>query len=426
MQKKLKISAATSKKSGRTSEPKQGFKQNVKDQATPHERGSRGFEEPRSILKKKGHTTDSSLKQVENKSKLGSSVQPAKVPRDIGAQRSGDDAEIAALEKALGLNKDGVLPKSFAEDGLDLLLDGLDGSPVDNPLPIAKRKQPADEEWLRRKRQKALHPDSSSDRTGEELASGHSSDGDSMHSQSLKEDELISGDEESGSLDSSSERSCSPNPSASKIRENPYRPPVVSLQDQPTPKYIPPSLRAKDPSTAEDLTLLRRQLQGLLNRLSDANLLSILREVENIYRCNPRQLVSTTLLDLLVGLLCDPTSLQDTFIILHAGFIAGLYKIMGTDFGAQAIQQIDNAFVEHYESERKEGGSGRRSANLVSLLAQLYTFQVISSNLIYDFIRLFLDDVTEMSAELVLKIMRSKSQIDLPCFGYDVPSLTPS
>lgn len=331
--------------------------------------------------------------------------------RETRTQLSHDDAEIAALEKALGVNEDGILPKPFIEDGLDFLLNGLNDSPVKNDLPTAKRKQPADEEWLRRKRKKARHPSPSNDHVWEKTGSETSTEGNLIDSDFSEEDDLGPGNDKSGSPGCSNECSRSPEPHALKIRENPYRPPVAISNDQTAPKYIPPSLRAENPSSAENSTRLRRQLQGLLNRLSDANLLSILRDIESIYRRNPRQQVSMTLLDLLIGLLCDPTSLEDTFIILHAGFISALYKVIGTDFGAQAIQKIHNAFFAHYNSERKGESNDRRSANLVSLLAQLYTFQVIGSNIVYDFIRLFLEDVTEISAELVLKIMRSKCDV---------------
>lgn len=350
------------------------------------------------------------MEHKEHKKLSDSSTRPAKAPREPRSQLSTDDAEIAALEQALGVRRDGTLPKPFADDGLDLLLEDLDGSSLTNEQPKAKRKYSDDVEWLHKKRQRATHLSSLAQSTRRADIPRYSSDDDDSSSHGLsEEDELSLDDDGSESFASSNESLTSPQPHAPKARENPFRPPVVSSRDQSTRKYIPPNLRAEDPSTSEDLTRLRRQLQGLLNRLSEANLLSILREIEKVYRCNPRQHVSSVLLDLLIGLLCDPISLQDTFIILHAGFIAAVYKVIGTDFGAQLIQRIDNAFVEFYDPKVEEEGNRRRSANLVSLLAQLYTFQVVSSNLIYDFLRLFLRDITETSAELVLKIMRSKS-----------------
>lgn len=387
-------------------------KGNTEDHGEPQQKVSEQLERPKSILKNKSHRDDPILEHKEHKSLSRLSTRPAKAPREPRSQLSTDDAEIAALEKALGVKGDGALPKSFADDGLDLLLEDLDGSSITNEQPKAKRKHSDDEDWLHKKRQKATHLSSSAQSTREAAIQSHSSDDDdddeSSNDDFPEDSELSLDDDGEVSIASSNESLTSPQPHAPKTRENPYRPPEVSSRDQSTAKYIPPSLRAEKSSTSEDLTRLRRQLQGLLNRLSEANLLSILREVENVYRSNSRQHVSSTLLDLLIGLLCDPTSLQDTFIILHAGFIAAIYKVIGTDFGAQVIQRIDNAFVEFYDIERREESNVRRSANLVSLLAQLYTFQVIGSNLIYDFVRLFLKDVTETNAELILKIMRSK------------------
>jgi nucleolar MIF4G domain-containing protein 1 len=407
-QKKSGNSVSISRFAKRTSAASQTSNNSSRDQVTLHEQRSGRSQRPKPILKNKSHRIIASLGGKEQQLLVDSSHLRPKVPRETRTQLSVDDAEIAALEKALGVKGDGFLPKSFVDDGLDLLLEDLDDSPVRNDPPTGKRKLPGDEKWLQRKRQKALHPDSlthdSWDDVGPRAASG-----DSIKSESLDEDQLMFGHDNSGSLESSSERSLSPEPHASRVRENPYKAPVALCKDQHPQKYVLPFLRAEGSSTSEDLPRLRRQLQGLLNRLSEANILSVLREIEKVYRFTPRQHVSSTLLDLLMGLLCDPTGLQDTFIILHAGFIAALYKVIGTDFGALAVQKIDKEFVEHYSFERKEGSSGRRSANLISLLAQLYNFQVISSHLIYDFIRLFLEDLTETSAELVLKIMRSKS-----------------
>ncbi len=404
-QKKSKNAAQISNVPVKSSAVK-GNRKNSESQEAIHEQGHGRSERPKSILKNKSHATVSCLPRKE-KSLPGSVSLPSKAPRDNRAHLSADDAEIAALEKALGVKGDGVLPKSFVDDGLDLLLEDLEDSPVKSDALRSKRKYPGDEEWLHKKRQKATCPGPSANGAWEGFSSEGSTDG-STNSDSSDEGQLMDGDDESESVDPSTERSSFPKSHALKVKENPYKPPVVFSTDQNPPKYIPPSLRAKDPSDSEDLTRLRRQLQGLINRLSEANLVSILREIESLYRSNPRQHVSSILLDLLIGLLCDKTSLQDTFIILHAGFIAAIYKVIGTDFGAQAIQKIDNAFLEYYESEKEDGSNGRRSANLVSLLAQLYNFQVISCNLIYDFIRLFLEEITETSAELVLKLMRSK------------------
>jgi nucleolar MIF4G domain-containing protein 1 len=107
-----------------------------------------------------------------------------------------------------------------------------------------------------------------------------------------------------------------------------------------------------------------------------------------------------------MGLICERSVLQDTFLVLHAGFIAALYKIMGMDFGAEIVQRV----VETLDAEGDEGRGfeGKEGMNLVSLLAQLYNFHVIGSPLIFDYIRLFLAEITESNTELLLKVIRSK------------------
>ena len=323
-----------------------------------------------------------------------------------------DDDEIAALERKLGVKGRTKLPKAFEEDGLADLMDGLDSAGGHGDTPLGKRRRGDEGDWLERKRQKAMGNvrklnsntfgvDSSVDVSGSEA--DHIGDSDLANEPSLMDmDETTSSSEE---LD---EDSSLPHKSTARVRENPYVAPVTFSRSATPAKYVPPSLRATGESQSEEMFRLRRKVQGLLNRLSEANLISILGDVEKIYRDHPRQHVSSTLLDLLMSLLCDPTSLQDTFIILHAGFIAAIYKVIGIDFGAQAIQRIYEDFVRHYAFEVARDSQGKRPINLMVLLSELYNFQVIGSNLIYDFIRLLLEDLTETNAELLLKLVRSK------------------
>jgi len=337
---------------------------------------------------------------------------PAKISRGVKDRLATDDSEIAALEKKLGIKQSAKLPKSFEDDGLNSLLDGIDDAVGLNEVGPKKRKRTGADDWLERKRAKAqaigeAEEDSGSSELSEGEESNTGSKEDSLDGE--EDDELDRGlkidrEDESDPFDENDEPS--PAKPAKKARENPYVAPVVAAGAPEGRKYILPSSRNKDSTGSEDLSRLRRQIQGLLNRLSEANLVSILGDVERLYRDHPRQHVSTTLLDLLMGLLSDPSTLQDTFIILHAGFIAAVYKISGTDFGAQAVQRIDEEFALHFADTNQES-SGKRLTNLVSLLTELYNFQVISSNLIYDFVRLFLNVLSEINAELLLKVVRN-------------------
>lgn len=366
---------------------------------------------PKSILKKPKPLEE----RPQAKSLSPSPPPPAKISRGVQDKLAADDAEIAALEKALGVKGKKKLPKAFEDDGLDSLLEGIDDAVGLNEGRAGKRKRSEEVEWLERKRQKAqegkLIIEESTSSTFSQDEVGDSGIGNEYEEEEEEEEQPQSqyDTSEDVEFESFGEEDEPPLPAKTtkKTRENPYIAPVASSASRETGSYVPPSLRNRDAAGLEDPSQLRRQIQGLLNRLSEANLVSILADMENIYRENPRQHVTTTLLDLLMGLLSDPTTLQDTFVILHAGFIAAVYKIVGTDFGAQAIQRIDEDFSRNYSLGTDQDMTGKKLTNIISLVAELYNFQVIGSNLIYDLVRLFLDEFSETNTELLLKIIRN-------------------
>ncbi|KAK7180186.1 hypothetical protein DPSP01_012056 [Paraphaeosphaeria sporulosa] len=349
----------------------------------------------------------------------------AKVPRIVKDRLAQDDAEIAALEKKLGLKKRKKKSKGGDDDdALDDIFGDLGdfGSDADDlRLNPTKRKRHQDEEWLAIKRRKALGGSVETAQDEESDLDGLDSDAvDSEGESAIAEDEEGPEDVDDseddaadrngsdfGDLDSEEEEEEEVEPPP-RVRENPYVAPVPA--GAVPAKYIPPALRAPPSSDSEALARLRRQTQGLFNRLSDANMMSIVKDIEKLYQNNPRGYVTTTLIDLLIGMLADPTMLIDTFLILHAGFIAAIYKIVGPDFGAQMLERIVLEFDRHYQPNKD--GIGKHTTNLTSVLAELYCFQVVGCKLIFDYIKLFLDELSEINTELLLRIVRvSGSQL---------------
>lgn len=315
-----------------------------------------------------------------------------------------DDAEISALEKKLGIK--GKKSKALEEDGLDWLADGSD-SDSDHTL---KRKRPDDARWLRDKRMRVAAPDGNLSHDVTNAESGSDEDLEEIE-ESFRDDEVKkeqqtpadeSDDFEGFEIDEDSiESSHQPK----RQRENPYIAPVTGGSDV-AQKYIPPSMRAAASSDEQALAQLRKRAQGLLNRLSEANLVSILKSLEELYDHNARQHVTSTLVDLLVGLVADRSTLNDTFLILHAGFSAAVYKAVGTDFGAQLLEKL----VEQFEHHRSDNTDGKQTLNLTAFLSYLYTFQLVGSAVIFDIIRLVLDELTETNTELLLRIIRTAGQ----------------
>ena len=382
------------------------------DEAPPAKKSkaAKPEQKPKSILKKRKPVEESDESDNDDddidldEDEDEDEPAPRKVSKAVQDQLQEDDAEIAALEKRLGLKKGKKLPQSFQDDGLDDLLGDLgEGGSEDEGK---KRKREADE-WLQSKRRKAQglqaaeseEEDDDDDEDDSDLGSDEEADLLGEDDDEEMDDEAAEDGEDSefGGFDEEEEKP------APKKKENPYVAPVP--QESQPGKYIPPSLRAASNSEDESLTRLRRQAQGQLNKLSEANLISILAEFEKLYREYPRQNVTSTLISLLMGLICERSALQDTFMILHAGFIAALYKVMGMDFGAELVQKI----VQSLDAQGDERGKfeGKEHLNLISLISQLYNFHVIGHALVFDYIRIFVQDITEDNTELLLKIIRS-------------------
>lgn len=328
-----------------------------------------------------------------------------------------EDAEIAELEKKLGIKKRKTLPKSFQEDGLEDLLGELADGDDDSEDTASKKKRKAEaDEWLAQKRRKAMPQpvDESEEEDDDDDLDGLDDILDSESGNELDADEY---DEEDGDSDEGGEDmggDSDGNEAAEqpvRKRENPYVAPVVTTDS--AQKYVPPARRQEVSSDAELLARIRRQTQGLINRLTESNLIAILGDIERLYGEHPRQHVTSILIDLVLVQICEPTSLPDTLLILYAGFSTAVYKVIGPDFGAQLIQHTVERF-DNYNAQaagKAPQDVSKHTSNLITFLAEIYNFQLIGCNLIFDYIRLLLDDLSEVHAELLLRIVRMAGQL---------------
>ncbi|KAL5597047.1 hypothetical protein BROUX41_006286 [Berkeleyomyces rouxiae] len=377
---------------------------------------------------------------LSSKRKSSEPFEGGRSAKVLKQQMAEDDATIRDLEKKLGIKSRKTVPKSFKDDGLEDLFGADFDKSGDEEEQDSKQKAEYDA-WLASKRaattkSKAWTPshkkrsvappeegpedgesdefggfdddeDDGSDSAGdEELEAGLSDDDeddDEEDPYGLDDDDLDFDDfdQDQDSNDGDSEQGESPAP---KVRENPYTAPA---QGRVADKYIPPSLRKAALGTSESATRLQRQLQGYFNRLSESNMLGILKDVEKIYANHARGDANNAMIDALMLQVCNPATLPDTFYVLTAGFAAAVYKVVGESFGSQLVTKVIELFQKEYEVARNmDGQPSKHTSNLLTFMSELYVFQVVGCNMIFDFIRLLLEDITELSTELILRIVR--------------------
>ncbi|RIB13752.1 hypothetical protein C2G38_2144385 [Gigaspora rosea] len=304
-----------------------------------------------------------------------------------------EELEIRRLEKKLGIKSGGKLTKAFAEDGLDDLLEGFEvGSKRSKSSSFLKAS-----------------------------SSVQIKDNDNFETEELEHFDELNEDEENlrvKKLDNVSAKFTK----VDSVPEFLNTPEQHEHVDADT--YLPSQIRDKiatldvsetDKIKSEQQIRLQRQLQGLLNRLSEANIENIIVSIKELYDKNTRHDVISTLTKLVLNMISSKTVLLDQFVILYAAFVAALYKTIGIDFCANFVQALIEEF-EGFHSQFNRAidtkdidcNGGKECINLIVLISELYNFRVVSCVLIYDVIRVFVIDLTDLNVELLLKIVRSK------------------
>lgn len=143
-------------------------------------------------------------------------------------------------------------------------------------------------------------------------------------------------------------------------------PETIPGSEKPAPgmRYVVPHLRNRQggqetEELSEEQIKLQRQLKGLLNRMSEQNISAILDSAEEIYsdhrrhgtsrlfytaceapaHCNTHICaafytdVTSTLTTLVVDGISSHSMHLDSYVVLHAAFVAALHKIIGVEFG---------------------------------------------------------------------------------------------
>jgi nucleolar MIF4G domain-containing protein 1 len=319
-----------------------------------------------------------------------------------------ENARIAALEKKLGVQGRKSAPKSFQDDGLEDLF-GIGLGDEDETLEGDKRAKTREyEEFLAQKRGLAGRRVEDDEVDDDEMSlleddadefGGFPDGGD----EEIEEDEDGNGgtrDLEGDGAFEVSEGEDDDEPPRPK-RENPY----VAPEEGRAAAYVPPQRRhlAGRAGSAK----VRKEVKGLVNRLNAANLGGILKDTEKLYHSHSRGEVSEAIIAAILDQANNPTASTDTFFIDTAGFVAGVYRIAGESFASMTVTRLVQEFKSEYEEAKATPkAAGKATTALAALLSELYMFDLIGCNLLFDIIRLLLGSLSELNTELLLRITK--------------------
>ncbi|KAK4770125.1 hypothetical protein SAY87_030657 [Trapa incisa] len=177
--------------------------------------------------------------------------------------------------------------------------------------------------------------------------------------------------------------------------------PATTPVPETTMKYIAPHLRTRVGVESEENLKLRRRIRGLLNRLSESNVESVTGEMATIYQSVARSVGSQIVSEEVLASCAGGPRGNEQYAAVFAAFVAGMACLVGADFSAKLMASLAKYFEDEYQ---KEDNLSLR--NLTLLLSYLCMFGVCSSDLIYDFLIILSQRLTEIDVSTILTILQ--------------------
>ena len=138
--------------------------------------------------------------------------------------------------------------------------------------------------------------------------------------------------------------------------------------------------------------MIRKVMNGQLNRLSDQTKDGIIRTIKNIFDNNSISIANHVLKDCILAACGNQTQIMTSLIPIYASIIAALHFSVGLDVGAFIIENLTIQLhaAMHKRLNTSENNdihshiSNKLSSNILLLLVYLYNLRVLHHNLIMD------------------------------------------
>ena len=193
-------------------------------------------------------------------------------------------------------------------------------------------------------------------------------------------------------------------------------------------KYVPPHLRNQgsqnrnvDAKNQEQLRQIQRLLNNALNRLSDDTLVSVAQQLAQIYTSNPTQSVNEMLWKNTMQACVATPMLMTGLIPVYVACIVGAHIQTGDtiQIGEFILEQVVSEMWKGLQEIRKGEAddanvddelASKATCNLTVILCYLYNFNIVHCTFMYDIIRHFISEFTEVDVECLLLLLSHAGQ----------------
>lgn len=189
-------------------------------------------------------------------------------------------------------------------------------------------------------------------------------------------------------------------------------------------KYVPPAKRMMQldaiDESSDHVKMVRRQMNGLMNRLSDQSKDPILRSIKGLFDSNSVTVVSHVLRDCIMAGCTNSTQMMTSLIPVYASILAALHFVVGIDVGAFVIESLTvnlSKAIRKANDKSSAVKSGvaaligdKMPGNCLVLLAYFYNLRILHHQLIMDIMEMLAnsessEQIGELEAELLVCIV---------------------
>ena len=184
--------------------------------------------------------------------------------------------------------------------------------------------------------------------------------------------------------------------------------------------YIPPAKRVHAGTideSSDTVKSVRRQMNGLMNRLSEQTKDPVLRSIKSVFDSNSNTVVSHVLRDCIMSACANPTQMMTSLIPVYASVVAALHFVVGIDIGAFIIEDLTNRLYRSIDESKQNSALSKTGvsmlvgdklpSNCLLLLSYFYNLRILHHQLILDILenlvsRIECSHVEELQAELLV------------------------
>ena len=345
----------------------------------------------------------------------------AQLDDETAAALRAEDEQIASLSSMLGISnpkKKQKLSKEYYKEGyggdfldfLEGLEDGVLTKPVESDDENDSDDSDVPEELVPMKEPKQSDSDDSSESDSDDGSSQEEEDQDNEVTYRPSVGEDIYGRR----LESANDK----NVPAKYIPPHLRKTLTSPEGQQPPSSTVNPALRSVS-ETQSDNTVLKRQINGIINRLSENTTTGVTSQLTALANDHPRHDYQGCILSNLLRCCVSPTQLQTNMISLYVGVVAAIdIQSKESILGCYLVETIGLKYIAALEATNNPANdldsepSDKTTSNLCLLLCYLYNYRVIHSQFLYNIIRHHIQHLAgatagvETTVELLLLILQ--------------------